>query len=124
MAALTKHLLSESLSGRAINVTSTASISATTFHVAGDGMANYDECWIYAYNHHSDDIQTTILWGMSSLSADDIRNEDKTSMNIPFQSGRVLVMDGRLIQNGLSACVYSEVAGVVNIDGFINRVTG
>lgn len=124
MAALTKHLLSESLSGRAINITAQSPVSANTFHVAGGGMDNYDECWIYAYNHHGDDIQVTFLWGMSSLDSTNVRIEDKTSVSLPFQSGRVLVMDGRLLQNGLSACIYSEVEGVINIDGFINRVTG
>jgi hypothetical protein len=121
---LSKHLLAQSTYGKNITVASNAAISATCFHVAPGGVTSYDEVWMYAFNGYSDDIALTILWGVSAEGAalTDFTNEI-TTVTVPFQSGRVLVIDGKLLQYGLSAVAYSSTENGILLDGFVNRIT-
>lgn len=125
MATLSKHLLSESnsISGRRVVVSSTAANSATILHVT-PSTSNLDECWIYAHNYGSTDLEVTFLWGLSAMpsaSASDVF--ESVDITIPFKSGRALVFDGSLLYGGLSAAAYCTVPNSISIDGFVNRIT-
>ncbi len=123
MATLTKHLLSTSLSGIGIHITSTDQNEPITFHKAGGGMANFDEVYVYGTNISSATVTLTSIWGLSAWDAlPQIQNSLATVLTIPANT-RMVIANGRLIQNGLSACAYVSTAGSVVLDGYINRIT-
>ena len=119
MATLTKHLLSESISGKHVVIAGLSAEEATPIHVA-PATTGSDEIWIYATNTHTDDVVVTLMWGLSALGPS---AGDAMVVTIPYQSGRALLYDGRLLQNGLSAVAHATTGGVINVDGFVNRIT-
>ena len=131
MGTLSKELLSQSTYGKAVSITSTLLSSANCFHVAPSASTwgqphIMDEVWVYASNIGVDDASVTLLFGvsaeMSGLSAGHVAS-DAMVVTIPYQSGRVLIIDGRLLQGGLSAFAYASTESIVNLDGFVNRIT-
>lgn len=112
---ITKNVLSASAFGKQILVTATVSASATPIHTAVAGTASLDEIWLYASNATSASVTCSILWGGTSEPTDVV----KTLIN-PY-SGRVLIADGKLLQNGLVVSAYSTLSSSLVIDGFINR---
>lgn len=117
---VTKRRLSGSTSGRGQKVTGTATGSAITVHTAVAGTnadGPFDEIFLYAYNAHSADVLLTIEWGGTTSPDDHIK------ITIPFQQGRVLVADGRLLQGGLLLKAFAATANVIIIDGFVNQVS-
>ena len=76
-----------------------------------------DEVWLYAYNDATASVQLNILWG-GTIEPDNVY---RTS--IPSRSGRTLVTDGMLLQNGNIISIYAQTSGSIMIDGFINRIT-
>jgi len=62
-------------------------------------------------------LACSILWG----GTDEPNDVDRT--NIPPRGGRVLIEDGRLLQNGLTVSAYvSSSNNSISIDGFVNRI--
>jgi len=117
MATYTKLPLSGSVDGKRILITSTTSGSATPIHTVNAGSASLDESWIYAYNDSSSSMVVSFLWGGTVEPNDVIR------ANITSRSGRVLTIDGMLLQNGLTIKAYATSGSVVSIDGFVNRIS-
>jgi len=115
MAVLSKEKLSGSTDGKQIKVAATAT-PGTLIHTAVSGTTDLDEIWLYAYNHHTANVDLTIEWG-GVASPDDL-----VQITIPFKAGRFLVVDGKLLQNGLIVRAFASVANVVMIDGFVNRI--
>tara|TARA_Y100000310_G_C20517788_1_gene732089 strand:+ start:546 stop:920 length:375 start_codon:yes stop_codon:yes gene_type:complete len=123
MATLTKHLLSVSLSGIGVHVTSADPIQPISFHKAGTSMSNLDEVYVYGTNISSSTVTLTSIWGLSAWDAlPKVQNSLATVLTIPANT-RMVIANGRLIQNGLSACAYVSTAGTVVLDGYINRIT-
>lgn len=125
MATLTKELFSEiaAISGRRFVVTSTVASAANVFHVVPNDSTYKDECWVYAHNFGTSDVDVTFLWaltGMPSLSAAQV--QEGVDVTIPFKSGRALIFDGALLLHSLSAAVYASQTNTISIDGFINRI--
>jgi hypothetical protein len=116
MATFTKKLLSGSTNGKQIKVVGTASGSATTIHTAVAGTGSFDEVWIYAYNGNGTAVVLTLLFGGTTEPDNQIR------ATLSPQSGRVLLCDGMLLQNGLVISAYCNVANEVEIDGFVNNI--
>lgn len=112
----TKQLLSGSTNGKQIKVTSTTSGGANTIHTAVSGTAAYDEIWLYAYNDDSVTRNLTIFWGGTTDPDNAIR------VAVTSRTGRLLVVDGMLLQNGLIVKAYADTANVIMIDGFVNNI--
>ena len=113
----TKQLLSGSVQGKQIKVTGTNVAGAVTVHTAVAGTAAWDEIWIYAFNADTVSRVLTLLWGGTTEPDNDI-----IATLFP-KSGRLLVVDGALLQNGLLVKAYADAANVVLIDGFVNAIT-
>jgi hypothetical protein len=118
MATYTKLPLSASLYGKQILIAATTSASAQPIHTTPPTTNSIDEIWLYAYNDLLSSVVLAFNWGGSSEPADVVR-----TVVLP-QGGRTLVVDGKLLQNGLTVYAYTTgSANVVNIDGFVNRIT-
>ena len=116
MATYSKELLSGSTNGKNIKVAATAT-AGTTIHTATSGTSNLDEIWLYACNTDSTDRKLTIEYG-GATSPDEL-----TEITISAEAGWVLVVPGLLLQNSLVVKAFAAAANVVNINGFVNRVT-
>jgi hypothetical protein len=116
MATYTKHLLSASTSGRGILVTATGTNTPTLIHTAQAGTNSLDELYLYASNMALSNGTLAVCWGGTVFP-----NDITTTPLLPG-AGRVLVMDGRLIQDNLVVSAYSNGTAVV-VDGFVNRIT-
>ncbi len=113
---VTKTGLSASTNGKQISVPTTGSAQATTVHTAVSGTSSWDEIWLYAINPTTSSISCSILWG-GTVEPDDV---SRTVIN-PY-SGRVLIADGKLLQNSLVVKAYSSLSGSLCIDGFVNQI--
>ena len=116
MATYSKELISRGTTGMNIKVAATAS-AGTTIHTATSGTSNMDEIWLYACNTDSTDRKLTIEYGATS---DDQR---LTEITIGAEAGWVLVCPGLLLQNSLVVKAFAATANVININGFVNRIT-
>lgn len=115
MATYSKVLLSESTNGKAITVAATAT-PGTLIHTAQSGIAGLDEVWLYATNSSATSEVVTVEFGGSS-SAENI------ALEIPPQSGLVLLVPGLCINNSLEVRAFSENGTSINISGYINRLS-
>lgn len=115
MATYSKLLLSGSAYGQPIAVNTTASSVATQLHTSIAGTAGFDEVYIYASNQAAASIVLTVCWGNTG-SANQIIS------SISGQSGRTLICDGMLLNNGLTAYAFAASTGSILIDGFVNRI--
>ncbi len=102
--------------GRNVKVAATAT-AGTLIHTAVAGTSDLDEIWLYACNTDSTDRKLTIEYG--GVAAPD----DLTEITITAEAGWVLVCPGTLLQNGLIVRAFAAAANVVNINGFVNRIT-
>ena len=116
MATYSKQLLSGGTNGKNIEVAATSS-AGTTIHTAVSGTSDMDEIWLYACNTDSSDRKLTIEYGGTTSS------DDLTEITIEAEAGWVLVCPGLLLQNGLIVKAFAAAANVVNINGFVNRIT-
>lgn len=114
MATFTKHFLSGSTSGIGIVVHASDSGTASTIHVAPVGTASKDEVWLWAYNGHTADLVLSTEWGTSA---------NPRKVTIESQAGLVPTKPGLLIQNGLKITAFAGSAGMIIVDGFVNRIT-
>ncbi len=117
MPTYTKLPLSASVDGKRILITATTSASANPIHTAVAGEAALDEVWIYAYNEATSSLECSILWGGT------VEPDDVVRITLPSQVGRTLIIDGVLLQNSLTIEAYAQVASLITIDGFVNRIT-
>lgn len=115
MATYTKALLSGSTNGKGIKVVQTAT-AGTLIHTAVSGTSSFDEIWLYAYNGHTTTVTLTIEFGEATVPDGNI------VITLPNKAGRLLVVDGRLLQNSLVVRAFASVANVVVIDGFVNQI--
>lgn len=113
--AFTKSKLSGSTNGKGIKVAATGTLG-TTIHTAVSGTSSYDEIWLYAYNGHTADVVLTIEWGEATVPDGNI------VVTVPFKQGRFLVVDGRLLNNGLVVTAFAGTTNVIVIDGFVNQI--
>jgi hypothetical protein len=116
MATYTKKLLSGSTNGQQIKVVHTTNGTADTIHTAVAGTSSLDEIWIYAYNDDTVPRNLVILFGGTT------EPDNKVLTSVPAQSGRLLVLDGALLQNGLVVKAYASAANVIILDGFVNNI--
>ena len=114
MATYSKQLLSgTAANGRNVKVAATAT-AGTPIHTA---VADLDEVWLYACNTSASDVKLTIEYG-GVASPDDL-----TEVTITAEAGWVLVCPGTLLQNGLVVRAFAGTTNVININGYVNRIT-
>ncbi len=112
-----KQFLSGSITGQQIKITATTSGSANQLHTCPAGTGSLDEIWLYTYNEATASVSASILWG-SQIEPDAVNRVFLTP-----QSGRTLVVDGKLLSNGLTVYAYASVTNVIMFDGFVNRIS-
>ena len=119
MATFSKIVLSGSTDGRMIKVAATAT-AGTTIHTGSATATTYDEIWLYAVNSSATAVKLTIEWGGVS-SPDDL-----IESTIVAESGLVLISAGLIIKGNATPLVVKAFAGtanVINIAGYVNRIT-
>ena len=119
MATFSKIALSGSTDGKMIKVAATAT-AGTTIHTGSTTTSTYDEVWLYAVNSDTSSRKLTIEWGGTS-SPDDL-----IEFTVPAESGLYLIVPGLVIKGNATALVvraFCASANVVNVAGFVNRIT-
>jgi hypothetical protein len=114
MANISKIPLSNSTNGRQIEITALSG-STTAIHTAVTGSTAIDEIWIYAINQTVGAETLDILWG--GLGA-----VDAMTVTLAAQTGRTLLIDGKLLNNGLSVTAYASTTSSIYVEGFVNRI--
>jgi hypothetical protein len=119
MATFSKIALSGSTDGRMIKVVQTAT-AGTTLHTGSATATTFDEIWLYAVNSSASAVKLTIEWGGVS-SPDDL-----LELSIAAESGLVLVSPGLVIKGNATPLLvraFAATANVINIAGYVNRIT-
>ena len=114
--AFTKKLLSGSTNGKVILISATAS-TGNTIHTAVSGTSSLDEIYLYGTNTSASAVVVNVEWGEANTSP-----STNTILTIPPKTGRYVIADGRLLQNGLVVTIFASVTNTVVIDGFVNAI--
>jgi hypothetical protein len=115
MPTFSKVLLSGSTNGASTLVAAT-STPGTTIHTAVSGTSGLDEIWLYADNSSSSTVKLTVEFGGTA-------EKDQIEINIPGESGLVLVVPGLVLQNSLVVRAFAATTNVVSISGYVNRIS-
>ena len=115
MASISKQLLSGSTNGRLIQVAATAT-PGTLLHTAQSGTAGVDEVYLWAVNTSTSDVLLTIEYG-------GVGTTNEIKFTIPAQVGLVDIVAKQLLQNALVIRAYAATTAVINIGGYVNRLT-
>lgn len=113
MPTYTKQLLSGSTNGKQIKLNTPG--PGVTIHTATNVAGQLDEIWLWAYNDGPNTASVVILWGANST-------DNEIIMNIPVQTGRLLVVDGMLANGGIVITAYGSVNNQIRIDGYVNNI--
>lgn len=119
MATFTKLALSGSTDGRMIKVAQTAT-AGTTLHTGSATATTFDEIWLYAVNSSASTVKLTIEFGGVS-SPDDL-----IESTIAAEAGLVLICAGLVIKGNATPLLvraFAATANVINIAGYVNRIT-
>lgn len=116
MATYSKRFLSESVNGKAILVSGTATASANTVHTAVSGTSSLDEIWLYAVNTSTTNVKLTIEYGETTSPNGHIE------VTVLGESGAVCIVPGFLLQNALVVKAFAATTNVITLYGFVNRV--
>lgn len=112
--SVTKLKLSGSTDGRPIKVATTAT-AGTTLHTAH--ASNLDEVWLWAVNSDSASKKLTIEFG-GTTSPDDL-----IELTVSGETGLTLIIPGLIVTNSVVVRAFAETANLVNIVGFVNRIS-
>jgi hypothetical protein len=120
MATFTKLHLSNSTGGEPIKVVETAT-AGTLIHSSPTDATTIDEIWLYANNTDTTDRKLTIEYG-GATSPDNL-----IEITIPAEAGLVLVIPGLTLSGtgseARSVRAFAATANVINISGYINRIS-
>lgn len=117
MAQVSKKRLSGSTDGRQIKVVATAT-PGTLIHTAVTGTVagTWDEIWVYA--HNADSVDRLVVFEIGGVTSPD----DTLQVTIPQRSGRYLVLDGAILQNGTVLRCFCTTTAVIMISGHVNAI--
>jgi len=115
MATYSKVFLSESVNGKAITVPAEGT-PGTLIHTAQSGTAGMDEVWLYATNSEAATVRLTVEFGGTTAA-------ENIELDIPGESGLILVCPGLVLNNSLEVRAFSAVLNVIHISGYVNRIT-
>jgi hypothetical protein len=118
MATISKVLLSGSTDGMPIPLDGgTASAGADTIHTAGSGTSNLDEIWLWATNQSTtQSVLVTIEFGLPDDHAGKI-------VQLINPSETIAIVPGIPLCNSKVVEAFASVVDVVNIFGYVNRIT-
>lgn len=116
MASISKLLLSGSTNGKLVQITGTSTAGANTIHTAVSGTTNLDEIHIFATNMSGQDETLTLEYGGSGTG-------DQINFTIPGNVGLIEIVPSFLLQDSLIIKAYASVGSVINVGGFVNRIT-
>lgn len=114
-----KELLSVSADGAPIKIAAVAT-PGTLLHTVSGTAGVKDEVWLYAVNTDAaNDHVVTIEHGGPTAPDKNIR------VTVTKNAGLVLVVPGLPLLGGAGATVkaFADLANVVNVVGFVNRIT-
>ena len=121
MSTYTKQLLSQSLSGDAINVSATGS-NTTLIHTTLSSSSVLDEVWIYACNSTSSDLTFKLLYGGT-----DFTNSILFNGVLEAYAGSILICPGFMARGndsiGFSIYGNSSSLSGINVFGYVNRIS-
>jgi hypothetical protein len=115
MPTFTKTLLSGSTNGASTLIAATSS-PGTTIHTAQSGTSGLDEVWLYADNSSTSAVKLTVEFGGTA-------EKDQIELNIPGESGLVLVVPGLVLNNSLIVRAFAATTNVISISGYVNRIS-
>jgi hypothetical protein len=115
MATFSKQILSGSTNGRPISISASAS-PGTIIHTAQSGTSGIDEIWLYAVNTSTSAVKLTVEFGGTSTS-------DQIELTIAAESGLTLISPALPINNSLVVRAFAATANVINISGYVNRIS-
>ena len=115
MATFDPEPLSGSTNGRLIQVAAVAT-PGTLIHAAVAGVADWDKVWLFAVNTDITDRELTIEYGGVGAA-------NEIPVTLRARAGLILIVPGMNLQNGLVIRAFAAAANVVNVGGFINRIT-
>jgi hypothetical protein len=120
MATYSKKFLSQSVNGKAVNISATG-VPGTLIHQT-QNSGSIDEMWLYASNNSDADITFRLMYGGSGISLDSIYYG-----TVDAYAGTTLLVPGLLLEGtgstGCSIYGYSNVASGINIFGYANRIS-
>ena len=119
MATFSKIALSGSTDGKMIKVAATAT-AGTAIHTGSTTTPTFGDVWLYAVNSSTSAVKTTIEYG-GTTSPDDL-----IEFTVPAESGLYLIIPGLVIKGNATALIvraFAATANVVNIAGYVNRIT-
>ena len=115
-----KVVLSGSTGGMPIKVVATAT-TGTTIHTTGTSSSIIDEVWLYATNTSVSSVNLTIEFGSTTAPDQNI------TVAIPSKSGLSICVAGLILVGTGSAArtitAFAGTANVINISGYINRIS-
>jgi len=115
MPTYTKVPLSAAISGQQIQITGSGITQLTTIHTPA--ASAYDEVWLYATNIGSSDNQVVVTWADTGVAG-------QMYATIAYKAGRALIVDGKLLSGTANTIkAYAATGSLINIDGFVNRIT-
>ena len=114
---LSSTLLSASTDGRPIAVAATSSPGTTIHTATADVGSERDQIDIYASNIDSVSRTLTLQWG-GTTTADQIG-----PITLAANSGDVLIVVNKPLQNNLIIKAYASAANIVNVTGNVRRLT-
>jgi len=119
MASYTRVLLSGSTDGLPINVTGTATGSANTIHTAIAGSTSFDELYLWVSNLSASDVSLTVEWG----SATDPGGLLMKTVVIPALCPPTPFSFGQVLNNAKVVKAFASTTAVLNITGYVNRIS-
>jgi hypothetical protein len=115
--AVSKRHLSGSTSGLPIPVVAVAT-PGTLLHTAIAGAVGFDEIYFAVANVTNAAAAITIEWG----GVTDPTNHLVKGLVIPANSPLIWIPTGLILNGGLIARAFSDVASALNVVGFVNRI--
>lgn len=118
MTKISREFLTQSTTGRYVNITTSGS-PGTLLHTATNTGNEKDEVWLWAVTNAGTDGSVVIEWG----GQDDVK--DLLNVGVPAGNGEQLLVAGRTLAGGLEVRAYvnhavATVSGL-NIGGHVNR---
>ena len=111
---ISRQLLSGSTNGRGVKVAATAT-PGTLIHTAH--ATSLDEVWLWCVNSDTSARKLTVEFG-GTTSPDDL-----IEVEIPAESGLVLVSPGLTVTGGVVVRAFAATANVLVVMGHVNRIT-